>query len=59
MTEHTKRILYEIYHGRLFQDKTHRLYLYAESHQGWSGQLADWLGDFLDGLGVLWTRVRA
>ena len=54
-----KRIMYELYHGRLFAGATYRLYLYAEGHQGWSGQSADWLGDRLDDLGVLWTKVRA
>ncbi len=54
-----KRIMYEVNHGRLFERVTYRLYVYADNHRGWDGQIADWLGDRFDDLGVLWTKVRA
>ena len=58
-TTRINRIMYEVHHGRLFERTTYRLYLYAEGHQDWSGLMSDWLGDRLDDLGVLWTKIRA
>ncbi len=51
--------MYEVKHGRLFEDATYRLYFYAEHHRGWHALIVHWLGDRLDDLGILWTKVRA